>query len=120
MGSGRIKTNDGHRCSYGQAQKAINVFLKLYVDWARRPNPKVANKILPFLHAPLDSILMGAIWEKYPNFYENDIRNVQKEYNANLSLSKIGRNEYSKWQSFFRNRYSLKPLLFDIAWAINR
>jgi len=38
-----IKTNKNQECSYGQAQKAINVFMKLYVDWARLPNKKTAK-----------------------------------------------------------------------------
>src|SRR5713226_7189554 len=34
-----FKTNRGQNLSYGQAQKPLNVFLKVYVDWARRPGP---------------------------------------------------------------------------------
>ena len=56
----KIKTNKtlNIECSYGQAQKAINVFLKLFVDWANLPDENTAKKILPFLHVPLDKILM--------------------------------------------------------------
>ncbi len=116
----QIRTNANRKCSYGQAQKAINVFIKLFVDWASLPDSKTAKKLLPFLHVPLDSILMETIIEAYPRLYENDIKPPQKEYNWNLSLSKIGKDEYLRWQRFFRKKHTEKPLLFDIAWAINR
>lgn len=115
----KIKTNQNKTCSYGQAQKAINVFLKLFVDWARLPDKRTAEKILPFLHVPLDSVLMWTICEKYPNFYAREIKPLQK-VNWDLSLSKINKCFYIKWQTFFRERYPQKPLLFDVAWAINR
>src|SRR4051812_15591066 len=34
-----FKTKSDHNLSYGQAQKAVNVFLKIYVDHAKRPDP---------------------------------------------------------------------------------
>jgi len=116
----KIKTNKNRKCSYGQAQKAINVFLKLLVDWARLPGRRISKRLLPFLHVPLDSILMEEIWENYPFFYEREIRPLQKENNSGLSLAKIDMAEYLKWQEFFRKKHPKKPLLFDIAWAINR
>lgn len=67
------KKNKGKSCSYGQAQKPINVFLKLYVDWAKLPRPKIANILLPFLHVPLDSILMKNIKKEYKNFYKKNL-----------------------------------------------
>jgi len=116
----KIKTNKNRKSSIGQAQKAINVFLKLLVDWARLPDKRISKRLLPFLHVPLDNILMEEIWENYPYFYEREIRPLQKKSNSNLSLAKIDMAEYLEWQKFFRKKHPKKPLLFDIAWAINR
>jgi hypothetical protein len=116
----RIRTNNDCDCSYGQAQKAINVFLKLFIDWASLPDSETREKLLPFLHVPLDSILMEAIIKTDPLFYKKDIKPLQKKYNWNLSLSKIGKEEYLRWQRFFREKHPEKPLLFDIVWATNK
>lgn len=115
----RIKTNRNLKCSYGQAQKAINVFLKLFVDWANLPDENTAKKILPFLHVPLDSILMKTVSKNYIDFYKREIKPLQKN-NYSFSLSKVNEYIYTKWQNFFREKYPEKPLLFDIVWAINR
>jgi hypothetical protein len=114
-----IHTNTGKKCSVGQAQKAINVFLKVYVDWALLPKPTRARRLRPFLHVPLDRILMKSIAEKFPRFFNERIRNLRKG-NYGHSLSKIGRKEYDEWQVFFRRSYSRKPILFDLIWALNR
>lgn len=115
----RIKTNRNHKCSYGQAQKAINVFLKLFVDWANLPDENTSKKILPFLHVPLDSILMKTVSKNYNDFYKREIKPLQKN-NYSFSLLKVNEDIYTKWQNFFREKYPKKPLLFDIVWAINR
>ena len=115
----KIKTNRNLKCSYGQAQKAINVFLKLFVDWANLPDENTAKKILPFLHVPLDSILMKTVSKNYNDFYKQKIKPLQTS-NQSFSLSKVNEEIYIKWQNFFREKYPEKPLLFDIAWAINR
>jgi len=115
-----IKTNVLKQCSYGQAQKAINVFLKLYVYWANLPDKKIAKLIVPFLHVPLDHIMMSSLKEKFPVFFKNIriIRGSEKNYGH--SLSKVKKKEYDTWQSFFRKKYNVKPILFDTIWAIER
>lgn len=115
----KIKTNKKCKCSYGQAQKAINVFLKLFVDWAKLPDKKTAKGILPFLHVPLDSILMEALSKKYKDFYKEKIKPLQT-CNRPFSLSQVDKETYNEWQKFFREKYRKKPLLFDIVWAMNR
>ncbi len=114
-----IRTNTGRRCSVGQAQKAINVFLKVYVDWALLPKPTTATRLRPFLHVPLDRILMRSIAEKFPQFFNERIRSLRNG-NYGHSLSRIGREEYDEWQDFFRRSYPRKPILFDLIWALNR
>jgi len=115
----RIRTNKGNWCSYGQAQKAINVFLKLFVDWAKYPTPSVANRIVQYLHVPLDKVLMSNIAIYYEDWYSINI----KPYRHNsqpYSLSTLDKRTYNKWQGLFRDLYPVKPLLFDILWALER
>lgn len=116
----KLKTSRGTDISYGQAQKPINVFFKVYVDWARKPNEEIRSKILSFLHVPLDSVLMKTIKEEYPDWYNIEIKPLQKSQTQEFSLSMIDEEIYIKWQRFFRERYPTKPLIFDVAWAINR
>lgn len=115
----KIMTSNDKPCSYGQAQKAINVFLKLYVDWAKCPKPSVARKLRSYLHVPLDKILMKEIIKKYQDFYKRRIKQYHKG-NSNHSLSKIEEPEYNEWQYFFRSQYPTKPLIFDVIWGLNR
>ena len=117
----KIKTNRGTKCSFGQAQKPINVFLKLYVYWANLPTRKCARKIRPFLHVPLDGIIMSNIKKDFQDFFKNTIRDIRDtEPNCSNSLSKVQKKEYYKWQKFFRQKCKSKPILFDTIWAIRR
>jgi hypothetical protein len=104
----KIKTAKELSPSYGQAQKPINVFLKIYVDWASLPDSETAQKLRPHLHVPLDSVVMGVIEEKSPQFY-------QKYELETLRLAEIDRDLYLRWQSCFRRMSPEKPLLLDIA-----
>ncbi len=116
----KFQTSRGKKPSYGQAAKPINVFLKLYVDWAGRPSSTIRRRVLPFLHVPLDSVLMDAIKYEDPTWYGCEVRpQVRGEYDP-YSLSHVDRGLYWKWQNYFRARWPKKPLLFDIAWAIYR
>lgn len=112
-----IRTSRGGTASYAQAAKPINVFLKVYVDWAAQLGRRVRAHLLPFLHVPLDSVLIRAIQEAYPDWYRREIYPVVRN---RVSLSHIDRDLYWKWQEHFRSRWPEKPLLFDIAWALGR
>ena len=115
-----FRTARGIEVSYGQAQKPINVFLKVYVDWAHRPSREVRDRLLPFLHVPLDSILMKAIKARCSAWYSSEIRPKITASQQAFSLSKLDQKTYQSWQDFFRQQYPQKPLVFDIAWAVNR
>lgn len=115
-----FETAKGEYVSYGQAQKPINVFLKVYVDWASRPNKRTKRNLLPYLHVPLDSIVMHEIKYTFPSRYEKAIKPYIKDSSQSHALSKIDKRLYLKWQSFFRNMYPRKPILFDVLWAIGR
>jgi len=120
----RIRNNKSKKCSIGQAQKAINVFLKVYVDWAKLPNKRTARRLIRFLHVPLDRILISEVAKKFPKFFKENIQSIRKNNhtikNYNHSLSRIKKSEYIAWQTFFRESNRRKPILFDIIWAIKR
>ena len=115
-----FQTARGVDVSYGQAQKPINVFLKVYVDWAHRPSSDVRDRLLPLLHVPLDSILMKAIKARSPAWYSSEIKPHITAPQQAFSLAKLDQRMYQRWQDFFREQYPTKPLIFDIAWALNR
>lgn len=86
-----FETSLGKRLSYGQGQKPINVFLKLYVDWAGKPDGKVRRKLLPFLHVPLDYYIMEAVRWEYADWYEANIRPLIRYSAQQFSLSKMNK-----------------------------
>lgn len=107
------ETSKGKPISYGQAQKPINVFLKLYVDWADLPNLKIANRLRPCLHVPLDSRVMKYSRNNFPKYYA--------EFKLKRSsLATIDKVQYYRWQDFFRKVNPKKPLLLDVFWAVGR
>jgi hypothetical protein len=115
-----FKTSKGSRVSYGQAQKGLNVFLKVYVDWAHRPSRKLRCRLLPMLHVPLERILMKAIKQNFAAWYKAKVRPSVRVPQQAFSISRIDKRMYYRWQTFFRATYPKKPLIFDIAWALNR
>jgi hypothetical protein len=132
--------------SYGQAQKPLNVFLKVYVDWAKQPCRELAEKLAPFLHVPLDSLLMKFIKREFPEEYGNRIgrlrsqkrdqlaeriarhlnvtsgvRGVARQLQGNeFSLTSIDKEQYLAWQQLLRSLYPAKPVLLDIIWVHER
>jgi len=139
-----IKTKKREPQSYGQAQKALNVFLKVYVDWACRPNLKKSEQLRVLLHVPLDSILMREVKNKYPNEYEKHIvatydsvrdslrkTDFYKKFGesglrilikpSDFSLNKIiYKKMYYAWQYCLRAIYPEKPVLLDVLWSLKR
>ena len=142
----RIKTNKGEDMSYGQAQKPINVFFKVYIDWANKPTLKKSNHLRRLLHVPLDSIGMKKIIEHFPEKYKKyvvssydrirdnlrkSMTNNGEDFNesalrrvinpSDFSLKGIIRKDmYYAWQYYFRKIHSEKPVLLDVFWASNR
>lgn len=141
-----FKTAKGNDLSYGQAQKPLNVFLKVYIDWASLPTLERANRLRRYIHVPLDSILMEEIEKQFPREYEqyvvatydserDQLRKVLEkkgeEVNAStlrqfinprdFSLRNIHfREMYYAWQHCARAIYSEKPILLDVIWSIKR
>lgn len=141
-----IRTNRNQELSYGQAQKPLNVFLKVYVDWANKPQLEIANRLRKLLHVPLDSILMREVKEKFgPQFESNVVttyaqiresfRDAFSQSNnavtdkdlaqiinpCKLSLDSIRfKQMYYAWQTCLREIYQDRPVLLDVLWSMKR
>jgi hypothetical protein len=119
-----LRTNRQGRLAYGQGQKTINVFLKFYVDWASRPSAAAAARIRPWLHCPLDKVVMEAlrahdtdvwrqrIWEPH---YRGRVAHQQR-----ASMSMIDEPSYEAWQAWIRKLSPQKPVLIDAIWSLLR
>lgn len=142
----KIQTSKGKTLSYGQAQKPLNVFLKVYIDWSGKPNLTKASQLRKLLHVPLDSILMKEIKGNFPTYYEKyvvsaydrireNFRKVLEKKGETLSeailrsiinpsnfsiANIISKDMYYAWQNCFRSIYPEKPILLDVLWSIKR
>jgi len=105
------------KISYGQAQKGLNVFLKVYVDWANRPSQKISEIIRPLLHCPLDSYVMKTLKKKEKSLFEKygklpcDLKNISTY------------EQYMNWQrlidEILANKYgNEKRILIDVIWFL--
>ncbi len=56
----------GQAASYGQAGKVFDVAGKVLVYYCHQPNCQSAEKLIPMLHAAVDTIMMKILIEKYP------------------------------------------------------
>ena len=117
-----LRTNRQGQLAYGQGQKTINVFLKFYVDWASRPTSDAAARIRPWLHCPLDKVVMEAlrahdtdgwrrrIWEPH---YRGRVTHQRR-----ASMSMIDERSYGAWQAWIREISPEKPVLIDTIWSL--
>jgi len=119
-----LRTNRQSQLAYGQGQKTINVFLKFYVDWASRPNGEVAGRLRPWLHCPLDKVVMEALrshdvetWRKriWTLHYKDRVSHQQR-----ASMSMIDESAYRAWQDWIRELSPAKPVLIDTVWSLLR
>lgn len=140
-----FKTNHQYTLSYGQAQKPLNVFFKVYIDWAKQPSRELADKLAPFLHVPLDSLLMKFFSRELPVEYETHIAPLRRQraerfaegakklsetrfsrsviesaIGLRFSLTAIDYETYMAWQRMFRALYPAKPVMLDIIWSVER
>lgn len=136
-----FKTARNESLSYGQAQKPLNVFLKVYIDWSGQPTHELAASLRPFLHVPLDSLLMEFIAREFPDEYQARIcpvrerlaarmagrlenanpKMVSRSWGKEFSLTGIVTKEiYLCWQELLRELYPGKPVALDIIWVSER
>ncbi len=137
-----FKTARAEDPSYGQAKKPLNVFLKVYADFASRPDRELAQKLAPLLHVPLDSVLMKFVKREFPEDYENRIGRLRRQLldrfsqrlapisnprtlargllGNEFSLAAINKEIYLAWQALFWSLYAAKPVARDIFWILER
>ncbi len=140
-----FRTNRQKSLSYGQAQKPLNVFLKVYVDWAKQPIRELADKLAPFLHVPLDRLLMRFFSREVPAEYQSRIVSLRRQriertserlsmvtrktftvaltrkvIGNEFSLGAIDAETYIAWQELFRSLFPVKPVMLDIIWFAER
>jgi hypothetical protein len=126
--------------SWGQAQKPLNVFLKVYIAWARLPEAPVAERLGRLLHVPLDSVLMGFMRKGFPREYRQYLvegcaklvgevaaqyPDVARDRIARLlvdsvQLASMRKALYAAWQEFLRFIHPDRPILLDTIWATHR
>lgn len=120
----RLFGGNGPTRAYGQGQKALNVWLKFYVDYASLPDAATANRLRPWLHCPLDSVVMGGLKERYPQEYRRRIEphytRLGVVYQRRHSLTMMDKRLYGVWQDWIRELSPTKPLLVDLMWAFER
>ena len=119
----KIRTGDGQELSFGQAQKPVNVFLKVYCDWANRPLPLSPNVLRDWLHVPLDSVLMKSLRKDFRADFEAKIASVYRQQGrmpSKLDLKQMNREMYVAWQQWFRTICPNRPVLLDVIWAKGR
>jgi len=138
--------NRSKTLSYGQAQKPLNVFLKVYIDFAKQPDRELAEKLAPFLHVPLDSVVMEFFAREFPVDYRTRIGQLREQKRQRLSelvaqhlgstsgargiarqlqgsefsLTSIDKEVYIAWQQFLRTLYPVKPVFLDVIWVLER
>jgi hypothetical protein len=83
------ETKKSRAASYGQAAKVFDVALKVYVYYCSLPDCECAAKLLPMLHAAVDTKMMRNLRKNYPeeNIKAETIEAVDKaDY---VSLQKL-------------------------------
>lgn len=117
-----LATAQGRQLSYGQGQKSLNVALKFIVDWASRPNDRIAQALRPWLHCPLDSVVMQYLRDCYPEVYSVRIGPLYPGISGTqrFSLTKMSRDAYEAWQSWISDLLPSKPVLLDVIWVLER
>jgi len=114
------KTAAGKKISYGHGQKPVNVFLKIYVDWAGYPKRQVAGRIRKFLHVPLDSYIMWYIKDENFKDFSKIVKPIYKKQGKstyNFPLANINKDIYYAWQELCRKICPNRPVLLDVIWA---
>jgi hypothetical protein len=117
---GKVKAAKGGPVVYGQAQKPLNVFLKVFVHWASHPNHEVAERIRPLLHVPLDSVLMREVKRLFPEEWQEFVRLAYAGHSPSVRLSHVDVNKYLAWQKCFRAIYPDRPIVLDVLWNWGR
>ncbi len=115
------RTARRRQVSYGQAAKAVNVFLKVYVDWAKLPDRRTAMRLGDFLHVPLDTVVMGYVRRAHRQWHREIVARAYRaegEWPSDLRLAIINHPMYIAWQKLFRRVRPRRPIDLDIIWSL--
>lgn len=117
-----LKTSSEGQLSYGQGQKSLNVALKFVVDWASRPDAQNANRLRPWLHCPLDRVVMEYLSKQFPDQYQTRIAPLYpRTYGQQrFSLTRMNADAYHAWQAWIRELLPSKPVILDVVWVFER
>jgi hypothetical protein len=115
-----LRTARGGQLSYGQGQKSLNVALKFIVDWASRPDAPTAEKLRPWLHCPLDSVVMKYLHDLFPSHYRTRIESFYPRPQQRFSLTSMSAEAYHAWQAWIRELLPFKPVILDVVWVFQR
>ena len=77
------KIKKSQSASYGQAAKVLNIATKVYTYYCQLPDCKSAVKLLPVLHAAVDTQMMKNLIKEYP-----------KENISAVTIEAISKSEY--------------------------
>jgi len=114
------RAKDRQPLVYGQAQKPLNVFLKVFVHWASLRSQEVAEKIRPLLHVPLDSILMQQVKDLFREECDEIVRPAYGLRAPSTQLRLVNPDTYLAWQRCFRAICPDMPVLLDVLWFRGR
>lgn len=115
------RTSRRRRVSWGQAQKPVNVFLKVYVDWAKLPDARTAIRLARFLHVPLDRVVMDTVRREHRSSHKQIVVPIYRDggqWPSDLRLSIITRPMYLAWQRLFRVVRPHRPIDLDVIWSL--
>lgn len=85
--NGRIKA--GGPSSYGHAAKVLDIAVKVYVYYCAQPSPDAAQRLVPMLHAALDTEMMQRLCPKSPERIQ-EVDRVEYERLQALVTLEIG------------------------------
>lgn len=111
------ETKESQAASYGQAAKVFDVAAKVYVYYCHYPCCESFGKLLPMLHAAVDTLMMKNLKKKYP-----------KETIKATTIKAVGKSDYETLQNLvtkhIKDEYadSIMPVHYDdIIWhRLNR
>jgi len=93
------RTIASSQCSYGHAAKVLDVAAKVYIYYCAQPSPEAAQRLVPMLHAALDTDMMNCLCRNSPS-----------------NLQGVDRTEYQRLQALVNDAIKdsgIYPVQYD-------
>jgi hypothetical protein len=131
----QVKSRSGGCVSYGEAQQAVNVFLKEYVEKSQILPAAESSRLAPFLHVTLDGVVILYLQAFFRDDYLRFVASAANGssdlpepcfHKKDVSESSLRRllffdyEPYAAWQSWFRSIAPERPVLLDAMWSLAR